>query len=164
MSEVLKRPTPAEIDALVLEYDKAQRKVLRAAVLAKGRAAAVDALKTRLIPLVQQFGEKHAEKSMRLKGLHNTATITTGTRTEVVAAGVTALKAYFDKSRLPALMKRFFQVHVSYSLVQGPGEVLKTLKLGKRRREILDALVHGCFDVKTNAPSLKVDVVEPQKP
>lgn len=182
-------PTPREIDALILEHAAAQAELQSAgaikqragesaadiesrlkawqATAAETRTAATkvaEEVKGRLLAMIAQHGQKHAEKSMRLNGEHNRATATTATRVETLAAGVDGLKAHLDKSKIPGIACMFFTQHITYSLVASPAETLKTLKLGKRLREKLQAMIGLCFEVKTNAPSLKIETTAAAKP
>jgi hypothetical protein len=182
-------PTPKQVDALILEHAAAQAALLTggsvkrlpgetaaaldvrlkiwqtdAAEYQAGAAAKAGEVKTRLLAMVAEHGLRHAEKSMRLTGEHNRATVTTGTRVETVAAGVDAFKAGLERSKVPGIADLFFTPHVSYSLVAGPADVLKTLTLGTRLRTKLTALVALCFEIRTNAPSLKIDAVAAGKP
>jgi hypothetical protein len=157
-------PTPKAIDALVLEYQVAQKKFLASAAIAKVDSDAMDEVKGRLTAMVQQFGFRHTEKSKRLVGLHSKATTTTGTTTTIDPAAVENFRSYLDQQEIPELSSRFFVAHTTYSLVEGPSEVLQTLTLGKRIREKISSLLGLCFNVKTKAPSLKIETVTPEKP
>ena len=182
-------PTPKQIDALILEHAAAQADLLSGGAITKKpgesaaelearlkewqkaaaekRAAATavaEEVKERLVAMVTAHGVKHAEKSMRLNGEHNRATVTRGTRVETVAAGVDNFKASLDKSKIPGISELFFTEHVTYSLVASPAEVLKTLDIGTRIRKKMTELIGLCFEVKTNAPSLKVETVAAAKP
>jgi glutamine synthetase type III len=159
-----KAPTPAQVDALVSEYAKAKSDSDAAATVAKVAGGLTDEVKGRLVTMVEAFGTRHAEKSKRLKGLHNTATTTTATRVTVDDTAVETFRGYLDKQELVELSGRFFVAHTTYTLVEGPAEVLKTLSLPKRIREKIASLIGLCFQIKTNAPSLKVETVEPVVP
>ncbi len=157
-------PTPEQIDALVIEYAAAQLVALSANTVSKSANEAVGKIKERLTALVETHGFRHTEKSKRLVGLHNTATTTTGTRVSIDDGKVEDLRTYLDAAEVPGLASRFFSVHTSYSLVSGPAEVLKTLTLGKRLRTKITSLLGLCFEIKTNAPSLKIETVAAEKP
>lgn len=154
------RPTPKAIDDLIFRYSVLQSAAIAAGVTAKKASADADVLKAEIIVMVQTHGVKHAEKSKRLVGRTNTATITTGTSLSVDDQAVDTFKAYLDKSELPELSARFFSERVTYQLVDAPTEVLKKLDLGTKIRNKCAALIGACFQIKTKAPSLKVDVVE----
>jgi hypothetical protein len=157
-------PTPAEIDALVREYAAAAAAVAFATGMLGTANKAQAEIKARLIALVESFGFRHTEKSKRLLGAHSTATVTIGTRISVDSEAVTTFKAYLDSSDMPNLSERFFSQHISYSLVDGPADVLRTLDLGKRVAKKIASMVGLCFKVSTNAPSLKVESITPEKP
>jgi hypothetical protein len=157
-------PTPAQIDALVREYSASAAAVAFATGMLGTANKAQSEIKARLIVMVEGFGFRHTEKSKRLLGAHSIATTTTGTLLSVDAAAVNTLKAYLDSSDVPQLTERFFSAHTSYSLVDGPADVLRTLDLGKRMATKIASLVGLCFKVTTKAPSLKVESVTPEKP
>lgn len=162
--DLMKAPTPEEIDTLIANYAEAQGEAMAIGAVAKLKLDAAGVLKAQLTATVEQWGARYTEKSKRLAGAHHTATTTTGTRIAIDPAAVAQFKDYLDSAELPDVVERFFLAHTSYSLVDGPTEVLRTLDLGKRIRAKIAALVGLCFQVKTNAPSLKVDVAELAKP
>jgi hypothetical protein len=157
-------PTPAQIDALVREYAASAAAVAFATGMLGTANKAQGEIKVRLITMVESFGFRHTEKSKRLLGAHSTATTTTGTMLSVDAAAVNTFKTYLDTSGVPQLTERFFSAHTSYSLVDGPADVLRTLDLGKRMATKIASMVGLCFKVTTKAPSLKVESVTPEKP
>jgi hypothetical protein len=157
-------PKPAQIDALILEYNQAKAEVDALKATMEISQAKADAIKVRLIEMVKKFGGRHTEKSMKLAGLHNEAMVTTGTRTTTDAAAVEKLRAYLGTQEIPGLSTKFFTEHVTYSLVDGPTEVLRTLDIPTRIRTKIKSLLGVCFTIVTNAPSLKVTVTEAEKP
>lgn len=158
------KPAAKDIDALIFKFGVLDAVATGIAARAKNARADADVVKAEVIALVDAWGVKHAEKSKRLEGDHNQATVTRGTRTDSVPEKIEELKAHLDKSKIPQLKERFFQEHTTYSLVAGPGEVLKTLDLKKKFREKLTAMLAACFKIETNNPSLKVVVVPAEKP
>jgi glutamine synthetase type III len=161
-TEVL-APTPKQVDALIAEYAAAQSKAMALSAVAKISSDAAGEIKVRLTAMVEQWGGRHTEKSKRLAGLHNTATTTTATRVSIDDGAVNAFWDFAVKSEIPDLASRFFIAHTSYSLVSGPDELLKTMTMGTRIRTKITAMLKGCFEIKTNAPSLKVDCPEQQE-
>jgi hypothetical protein len=157
-------PTPHEVDMLVREYAAAAAAVAFAMGMLKIANEAQSEIKIRLVDQVEAFGQRHTEKSKRLTGIHSTATTTTGTRLSTDSAAVETFKEYLQKSEVPNLFGRFFSAHTTYSLVDGPGDVAKTLDLGSRMRTKIAQLTALCFRVTTNAPSLKVETVASAKP
>lgn len=164
MNETLKAPTPTQVDALVKRYADAKGEADAIGAAAKMKSAAADEIKAELVTMVETFGARHTEKSKRLKGLHNTATTTKATRVSIDDAAVETFRGYLAERELTEISGRFFVEHVSYSLVEGPQEVLKTLSLAKRIREKVATLLGLCFQIKTNAPSLKIETVAPAAP
>jgi hypothetical protein len=156
-------PTPKQIDALIAEYAAAQNKAAALGAVAKLSSDAAGEIKVRLTAMVEQWGGRHTEKSKRLAGLHNTATTTTATRVSIDDGAVETFRAYLGTTEMPELAGQFFVAHTSYSLVSGPDEKLKTLTMGARLRTKITGLLKGCFQIKTNAPSLKVECTDQQK-
>jgi hypothetical protein len=164
VEEEVKAPTPSQIDALVREYSGSAAAVAFASGMLSTANKAQGEIKVRLIAMVESFGFRHTEKSKRLLGAHSTATTTTGTFLSVDAEAVTAFRTYLDSCDMPNLSERFFSAHTSYSLVDGPADVLRTMDLGKRVATKISSMVALCFKVSTKAPTLKIEVVTPEKP
>jgi len=164
MTGTQKAPTPAQVDALVKKYSDAKENSDAAKAAASVLAATTDAAKAELVTMVESFGARYTEKSKRLKGVHSIATTTTGTRTSVDDHAVEEFRSYLDKQELVELSGRFFVARTTYSLVDSPGEVLRTLALGKKLRDKIAALIGLCIKITTNAPSLKVDTAVAEKP
>jgi hypothetical protein len=161
---LVKAPTAAEIDALVREYAASAAAVAFATGMLGTANKAQSEIKGRLIALVEAFGQRHTEKSKRLTGAHSIATSTTGTRLSTDPVAIANFKQYLESAETPGLLDRFFSAHTTYSLVDGPADVLRTLDLGKRAAAKIASLVSLCFKVSTNAPSLKVETFEAVKP
>src|ERR1039457_4211637 len=82
-------PTPKQVDALIAEYAAAQSEAAALGATAKIFSDKAGEIKIRLTAMVEQWGERHTEKSRRLAGLNgNTATTTTATPTVIVPAAV----------------------------------------------------------------------------
>lgn len=154
------QPRPQAIDDLLFRYSVLKAALDAAGVVKKKAEDDVNVLKAEVIALVQSFGAKHAEKSKRLKGLRNTATITTGTKTTLLDAYVEKFRLFLVKLAMPAVYKLFFTETTTYQLVASPGEVLNSLDVPRAIRTKLHVLLTQCFEVTSNAPSLKVDVAE----
>lgn len=159
-----KVPTPAQVDALVKRYADAKADADAAKAAADVLKESADKVKAELVAMVESFGRPHAQSSKRLAGQHNTATTTIGKRTVIDDDAVEIFRDYLDKQDLTEISGRFFVAHTSYSLVDGPQEVLKTLSLGARVRTKIAALLGLCFQIKVNAPSLKIETVTAGKP
>lgn len=154
------RPKPQAIDDLIFRYS-----VVKAALdvvdEAKKKAQAdVDVVKAEVVALVQSFGVKHTEASTKLTGVRNTATITAGRTTSVVAASVEKFRVFLASLQLPVVYKRFFTETTTYQLVASPAEVLNSLDVPPATHRKLKGLLALCFEVTSKAPSLKVDVHE----
>jgi hypothetical protein len=182
-------PTPKQIDALILEHTAAQAYLqsggkieklpgesaagiamrLKAHLLAevefkKSASEVANEVKARLTAMVETWGVRHSEKTMRIEGIHNIAKNTTGTRVVVDGDAVENVKIYLDALEMPDLVEKFFTQHISYSMVKGPAAVLKTLTLAARIRARLTKLLKLTSDVVTNAPYLTIEAVAPAKP
>lgn len=158
MTETLERPAPRWIDALIAEYAELQAVALEASTVAKAKAASADQIKARLVTLVETFGDQHTEKSKRLKGVRHSATTTTATRVSVDDTAVDTFRQYLAQSAQPELAPMFFTERTTYQLVGSPDKVLAGLSIGGRIRTKIVSLLQACFQVRTSAPSLKVDV------
>jgi hypothetical protein len=152
------RPTGKRIDELIAQYAELQQQAMEASTEAKAKQSLADASKSIVVALVEEFGVRHAEKSKRLTGLRNSATTTTATRVKVDDAAVDKFRETLTKSEMPELSGEFFSERVTYQLVASPQEVLKRLDLKAALRRKFAALLGLCFQMTTNAPSLKVDV------
>ncbi len=155
-----KQPTPKQIDDLIAEYAAAKSNAQMMAAVAASAADEAGEIKERLTAMVEQWGRRHTEKSRRLFGLRNTATTTTATRVSIDDAAVEKLRAYLGTTETPRLAEEFFVAHTSYSLVSGPDEKLRSLNVGGRLRTKITAMLKSCFEIKTTAPSLKVELAE----
>lgn len=154
------KPWGQWIDAKIAEYAELKEAADVAAAKAKEAADLAGAVKAELTEIVEKFGARHTEKSKRLQGVRNFATTTTATRISIDAEKVEDLRTWLEKEELPAVAEKFFVAQTTYSLVQGPQDVLRTLTLGKRIHTKISALLGLCFQIKTNVPSLKVEVAE----
>lgn len=152
------KPTPKAIDALILKYSGLESELDAADAVWTAAKVKLGAAKEELVALVEQFGSQHSAKSKKLDGARHSATTTTGTLTTVDAVAVEKLKAYTDGAEVPELSSLLFSERVSYQLVDAPNEVIGGLDMPTRIRTKLKSLVALCFQVKTKAPSLKVDV------
>jgi hypothetical protein len=157
-------PTPQQIDALIERFATAKREADSLLAVARLKSEASDTIKAELVAMVETYGARHTEKSKRLKGAHNTATTTKATRVSIDPAAVETFRAWLQERELAEISGRFFVEQVTYSLVEGPQEVLKTLSLAKRIREKVESLLGLCFKINTNAPSLKIETVAPAEP
>jgi hypothetical protein len=157
-------PTPAQVDALVKKYADAKELSDAAKAAAQVMTAKTDEVKAELVQMVETFGRPYTQSSKRLSGLHNTATTTTAKRTLIDDDAVEGLRGYLEAQKLTEISGRFFIAHTTYSLVEAPAEVLKTLSLAKRVREKVASLIGLCLHVKTNAPSLKIETVNAVAP
>jgi hypothetical protein len=160
---LLKAPTRTQVDTLVKRYADAKSEADSIAAVAKMKNAAADEIKVELVAMVETFGFRHTEKSKRLAGDHNLATTTTATKVSIDDDAVEKFRTYLGDRKLTELAGRFFVAHTSYSLVEGPNDVLKTLSLGTRIRDKVASLIGLCFKIKTNAPSLTIVTVTPEK-
>jgi hypothetical protein len=163
-TEMVKAPTPAQIDALIGEYAEAQQAAIAMKTAQQVAQEAADRIKVRLVEWVETFGRKHTEKSKRLDGIHNKATTTTAVTTTTDPQAIDTLHQYLEKQELVELEGALFQKHVTYTLVASPREVLAKVSLAGRIRAKLTALVDHCFRTTTKAPSLKIEVAEISTP
>jgi hypothetical protein len=151
-------PSVKEIDDLIVKYSTARKAADAEKAVAKVSSAAADVVEEQLTAMVEQWGARHTEKSKRLAGLNgNTATTTTATPTVIVPTAVEKFLAFLREKKMVRFLGHFFERNISYSLVAAPAAVLKGLKIADETRETLAPLVALCFEVKKNAPGLKVE-------
>jgi hypothetical protein len=155
--DVLVPPTAEQIDRHIADYQQRKAEAEKAQEF-------VDDAKKILVFLADHFGHRpaHAEQSLRLQGLRNAAVVTRSTTVVVDESAVIELQK--ETLDIPAIFPRLFAVRIKHTLIEGARDVLKALDLPRRKHEKVLALFGKCFDVKTNAPSLKVEVIKPEKP
>jgi hypothetical protein len=156
-AEQPKLPTPQAIDAMCMAVDTA------AAAADKAAAELKDA-KAPLLTLVRLYGSvpETAPRTKRLLGTLYVADSTVNTKTEIVDASVAALRTKLKDHRKSALFAQLFESVESFALQKNAAELLK-IGIGglpeSQQTEIL-TLYAQCFNAKTNAPSLSVDLIE----
>lgn len=151
-------PTPEEIDNEIVAYEVA----VGAASIAD---LAVKKAKERLIFLADNFGSvpAHAEQSKRVCGRRNTLTVTRGTTVTVNEPAVAELKEYLTGPTAQIFPLLFAQT-IKHTLVEGARDVLKKLSLPRRLEEKVLSLFGRCIDLKAKSPSVKIEVIKPEKP
>ena len=153
-------PTPEEIDQAILDFESAQR-------LQKAAKETFDQVRDRLVFLADSFGHRpaHAEQSLRLLGKRNTVTVTRGTTVSVDESAVLDFELFLSNAGLyTGLFPKFFARQIKHSLIEGAKDVLKTITLPRRTEEKIASLFGRCVDLKTKAPTVKVDTITPEKP
>lgn len=150
-------PTLDEVDFMIQNYET----IKTTYDLAK---ADLDHAREHLILMVEKFGHRppHAEQSKRLHGTRNTATATTGTTVVVNESAVFDLELYL--TGLPAVFARLFCRQTKHTLVEGAHDVLKEIELPRRKHEKILSLFGKCIEIKTKAPSLKIEIIKAEKP
>jgi len=153
------KPTPEEIDAEILFFQNAQ---------ACYRAAkeTMEAAQKKLVLVVDLHGTRppHAEQSIRLAGRRNAVTVTRGTTVTVHEPAVEELENYLCEQVAEGIFERLFARQITHRLVEGARELLKTLSLSRRTEEKVLSLFGKCVDLKTKAPTVKIEVIQPEKP
>jgi hypothetical protein len=152
------QPTPDEIDAEIAFYKNAM-------ACLKAAEETANQYKAKLIFLVDSFGTvpAHAEQSRRLAGRRNTVTVTRGTSVNVNEPAVADLRDYLGPLGL-GIFEHLFAVSTKHTLRDGARELLKKLSLPRRTEEKVLGLFGKCIDPKSKAPSVKVEVIKPEKP
>lgn len=153
-------PKPKKIDDLIFRYSVLKAAVDAADDVKKKAQADADVVKAEVVALVKSFGAATTEKSKKLTGARNSATITIGTITTIVDAAVELFREYLQKLARPGLVDLFFTETTTYQLVGAPSAVVKTLDVPEKTRLKLITLLALCFDTKNKEPSLKVEVAE----
>jgi hypothetical protein len=104
----------------------------------------------------------HAEQSIRLAGRRNTLTITRGTTVTVNEQSVAALEEYLEKESY-SFFPQLFAKQVKHTLVEGARDLLKRMGLPRRAEEKVLSLFGRCIDLKPKSPSVKIEVIKPEK-
>jgi hypothetical protein len=156
----LEPPTPKQIDDLCLAYDSARAKVEAAEAIAK---EAKDALL--VVVRAHGFVPVGAEKTRRLEGTLYIADSTVSTKTEVKESSVINLMFELLRCKKSKLFHECFEPITKHILRKGASEYLKLgiASMPQSRQNIILAMFASCFDAKTSAPSLSVDLVETLK-
>jgi|GEM_PF-6028095 len=149
-------PTTTEIDDMCALVDSAAANVERAQkILSEAKAPLLESVRT--------FGSvpETAPRTRRLFGTLYVADSTVNTKTEIVDAAVAALRNKLKDHRKSALFAQMFESVESFALQKNAAELLK-IGIGglleSEQTEIL-TLYALCFNAKTSAPSLSVDLV-----
>jgi hypothetical protein len=155
--DVLVPPSPEQIDGHIADYEAAK------AEAEKAKERVQDAKKI-IVFLADNFGHRAqgAEQSVRLAGVRNAALVTRGSTVVIDEAALLELKLAVDP--LPGIFELLFAAQTTHKLLKGARTALLSLCIPKRKHEKLLSLFGKCFDVKTNEPSLKVEVIKPEKP
>lgn len=156
-------PAPRQIDALIEAYASLQSALLEQRAVQRELQEQCDERKAELLELIEAYGVEHTGKSRRLQGLHHSAMATVGTLVQVDDQACESFRGYLEKTLPGGIAERFFSRHVTYQIVKGPDEVLRSLELPARVRNKVSELVRACFRVTAKAPSLRVDLADIEK-
>ena len=151
--------TPDQIDACIAEYESAER------LLASAKAVHTFA-KAGLIALVQDQGARPtgAEYSRTLLGRRNRAMVTISNSTVLHEQYIDDLGQYCAAENLDSVFEKLFATITTHKLIEGARTVLGGLVLPKSKYDRILSLFGRCFEVKPKAPTVKVDLIEPEKP
>lgn len=158
-----KAPSARQIDALIEEYAALQSALLKERATQRTIQEKCDERKAELLEVIEGFGVDHTEKSRRIQGLHHSAMATVGTLVQVDDAACESFREYLERTLPGEVAEKFFCRHVSYQIVKGPDEVLRSLDLPTRVRNKVSELVRACFRVTAKAPSLRVELADVEK-
>ena len=152
-------PTPEDVDTKIALYEEAKRNY-------KAAKKVMDDAEEVVVQLADKWGHPApgAERSTRLEGKRNEATVTRGTTIVINETAVAAFRAFLFGNKLEGLFPKFFAAETKHKLVKGARDVVKGVQLAQRVEEKLASLFGRAFDVKTNEPSLKVKTITPEKP
>ena len=153
-------PTPAEVEALCLEYHQLDEKL---AGLAKKYAEDIaphaqrqGELRGLLIAQVRDFGSAHADKSKLLHGLEWEAMGTFGSKTVLDGAAVESFRLALVKEKKTRLMKRVFDKVIRWNLAQTAGAFLRAEHEAGKFPDRLYALFARCSVPQELTPRLEV--------
>jgi hypothetical protein len=153
------QPTPEELDLEIAIFNNAQASF-------ESARTTLDAQEEKLIKLVRAHGFRpdEAPQSLRLIGRHNAATVTIGRTITVFQPAILNFLAWCKRRSRMAIFARLFAPETKYVAIEGWRDTLKSFALSQRAEEKIASMVALCTDVKPKAPSLKVEVIKPEKP
>jgi hypothetical protein len=146
------RPSPAEVDELVLEFSRLESKALEAYRVAEELERPREAFEERLVLLVEEWGSPHASKSKLLVGTSSEVLATFGSTRSIDAAAVEGFRIALQQAGRVRVIKKLFEECISWRLVDGADSIIRGEQLSDR----LQAAYARCFTEKPRAPSLKV--------
>ena len=152
-------PTAEEIDAACIAFENAE-------ACFETAKKTMDAEEERLVAMVRAHGfrPEGAPQSQRLVGRRNTATVTIGRSITLFQGAILTFHQWCKRTARMPLFWRLFDVEQKYVAVEGWRDVLKSFNLSPKIHDRVGSMVALCTDVKPKAPSLKVEVIEPEKP
>ena len=154
------RPNPEQIDDLCIAFDTARAKLQAA-------QQSVEESKAALLPIVRAHGSvpAGAEKTKRLEGTLYVADSTVTTTTEVIEPAVVELMCELLKARKSALFHEVFEPITKHVLRKTGGELLRLgiAAMPQARQAHILGIYARCFDAKSKAPTLSVDLVQAVK-
>jgi hypothetical protein len=148
------RPSPAEVDELVLEFSRLESRVSEAYRVAEELDRPREAFEERLILLVEEWGSPHATKSKLLTGASSELLATFGSTRSIDAAAVEVFRVTLKAAGQTRILAKIFEQCVSWRLVDGSDGIIR----GEQLSDKLQAAYARCFTEKLRTPSLKVRV------
>lgn len=149
------RPTPAQIDDLVLHFETIRDEL----ELADER---YENCKEDMIALVQRFGSvpAGAEKSVRLEGRVNVLTVTAGNTSSIDDSAVVDLFNAMKANKKVSLFYQMFFERMKYEERKDAAVHLRTAKLSKRLVKLFTDLYARCTKTKKKSPSLRIERID----
>lgn len=153
-------PTPAEVEALALEYHGLEEKILGIQKKCEEDMAEPCArrreLRELLIAKVREFGSAHAEKSKLLHGLEWEVMGSFGSTTKLDGAAVETFRLALLKEKKTRLLKRVFDKVIRWSLADTAGAFLRSEHEAGKFPDRLYALFARCSVSAELTPRLEV--------
>lgn len=155
-------PTPAQVEALALEYHNLEEKIAGLEKKAKDDLAPhkkrLDELWDELVPQVKDFGSAHGEKSKLLHGLQWEVMGTFGSTTVIDGAAVETFRVAMlaEKKSASKIVKRIFSKAIRWTLADTAGAFLRAEHEAGKFPDRLYALFARCSVPKELTPKLAV--------
>lgn len=153
-------PTPAEVEALALEYHAIEEKI---AELNKKYIEDLaphnqrqGELRELLITQVREYGSVHGEKSKLLHGLDWEVMGTFGSSTSLDGAAVETFRLALVEEKKSRLLKKVFDKVIRWTLADSAGSFLRTEHEAGKFPDRLYALFARCSVPKELTPRLQV--------
>ena len=152
-------PDIDEIDAWAADFNAIKARAKLAADLLNDEEAW-------MIYLAKTFGSvpAGAESSMRLQGKLATITVTQGNSTSIKQDAIADFRGACTANKRQKLFGAMFEEHTEYSIRKDAAEELRKAPLPKRLFEKLLLLYRACSETKKKEPSVKVVILDPNKP
>lgn len=153
-------PTPAEVEAMALEYHQLGEKILAITNKCKEDLAPhlkrTEELRDQMLKELREFGSAHAEKSKLLHGLEFEVLGTFGSTTTLDGAAVETFRRELVKEKKTRVLARVFRKAIRWTLADTALAFLRSEHEAGKFPDSLYALFARCSVPKELTPRLVV--------